>query len=86
MYEIVLSKSFTKELEKDIKRNPKLREKVIKTLHFLNSNINHKSLRLHKLTGTEYWSISVNESYRIKIKIEDKYIFCLKFGKHEEVY
>lgn len=86
MYEVVLSRSFKKELGKQIKHNAKLRGKVEKTLLHLNTNINNRSLRLHKLSGTEYWSVSVNESYRMKIRIEDNYIYCLKFGTHKEVY
>ncbi|EKE13569.1 MAG: hypothetical protein ACD_13C00010G0055 [uncultured bacterium] len=86
MYEVVLSKSFKKELEKQINHNRKLHGQVEKTLLLLNTNVNSRSLRLHKLSGMEYWSVSVNESYRIKIKIEDNYIYCLKFGTHNEVY
>ena len=86
MYEIALSKEFKKESIKLVKKDRKLHSQIGKTLNLLNTNINHKSLRLHKLEGTGYWSVSINSSYRIKIKIEDKYIFCIKFGKHEDVY
>ncbi len=86
MYDVVLSKSFDKELRKEIKRNRKLWLRVTKTLKLLNSNIKHKSLKLHKLSGTEYWSVSVDAGYRMIIKIEDKSIICIKFGTHEEVY
>lgn len=85
MYEVILSNSFKKELKKQVKKNPKLWNRVNK-MNLLNTNINHRSLKLHKLSGIGYWSISVTDSYRMKIKIEDKYIFCLKFGTHEEVY
>ncbi len=86
MYEVVLSRSFKKELEKQVKHNARLHGQVKKTLLLLNANINNRSLGLHKLSGTEYWSVSVNESYRMKIKIEDNYIYCLRFGTHKEVY
>lgn len=86
MYEIVLSKQFKKESKKLVKNNNQLYSQLGKTLNLLNKNINSKSLRIHKLSGTDYWSVSINSSYRIKIKIEDKYIFCVKFGKHEDVY
>jgi len=86
MYDVVLSKSFDKELRKEIKHNRKLWLRVTKTLKLLNSNIKHKSLKLHKLSGTEYWAISVDAGYRMIIKIEDKYIICIKFGTHKEVY
>lgn len=86
MYEVVFTKDFKKELEKQVKRNPKLWRQVTKTLKLLNTDIKYKSLKLHKLSGTEYWAVSVNDSYRMKIKIEDKYVFCLKFGTHKQVY
>ena len=86
MYEVVLSNSFRKELEKQVKHNPKLWRQVTKTLNLLNTDIKYKSLKLHKLSGTDYWAVSVNDSYRMKVKIEDRYIFCLKFGTHEEIY
>ena len=86
MYEIVFTRNFKKTIKKSGKNNPELLKRVEKTLRLLRTNIKHQSLRLHKLTGTDCWAVSVNDSYRMKIKIEDKYIFCLKFGTHEEVY
>ena len=86
MYDVVISKSFDKELRKEIKHNHKLWLHVNKTLKLLNSNVRHKSLKLHKLSGTEYWSVSIDAGYRMIIKIEGKSIICLKFGTHEEVY
>ncbi|MCX6704955.1 MAG: plasmid stabilization protein [Candidatus Woesebacteria bacterium] len=86
MYEVVLPSPFRRDWEKEAKRNPKLWAKVRKTLRLLSSDIKHPSLRLHKLSGLEYWSVSIDQSYRIKIRITDKYIFCIKFGTHEEIY
>ena len=86
MYEVVLPERFRKSWEKENKRNPKLWLKVRKTLRLLSSDIKHPSLKLHKLSGLEYWSVSIDKSYRIKIKITDKYIFCVKFGTHDEIY
>ncbi|KKQ92754.1 MAG: hypothetical protein UU16_C0057G0015 [Candidatus Woesebacteria bacterium GW2011_GWA2_40_7] len=86
MYRIVLSENFQKELKKNIKKDPKLWSKVVKTLKFLSKDINHLSLRLHKLSGKENWSISVSKSYRIMFNIENDILFCAKFGTHDEVY
>lgn len=86
MYEVVLPKPFRREWEKEAKQNPELWIKVRKTLRLLSSNVRHPSLKLHKLQGFDYWSVSVSLAYRIKIKITDRYIFCLKFGTHEEIY
>ena len=86
MYEVVFKKAFRKALRKTVRNNPELGRRIGKALYLLNANVNHRSLKLHKLSGIDYWAVSVTDSYRIKIKIEDKYIFCVKFGTHEEVY
>lgn len=86
MYKLVLSSRFKKELEKSVKGNLKLWEKVTKTLHLLSNNINHPSLNLHKLSGRNNWSVSVSKSYRLVFSIQKNTIFCTNFGKHEEVY
>jgi mRNA-degrading endonuclease YafQ of YafQ-DinJ toxin-antitoxin module len=86
MYEVVFTKDFKKELKKASKNNIALHKKIGKTLHFLSTNVNHPSLKLHKLKGLEYWSVFIDQGHRIKIKITDRYVFCLKFGTHKEVY
>ncbi|OGM77148.1 hypothetical protein A2210_02400 [Candidatus Woesebacteria bacterium RIFOXYA1_FULL_40_18] len=86
MYRIVLSERFQKELKKKIKQDPKLWQKVTKTLKLLSKDINHPSLRLHKLSGRNNWSVSVSKSYRIMINLDNGIIFCVKSGTHEEVY
>ena len=86
MYKVVLSERFQKELKKNIKKDPRLWQKVTKTLETLSKDINHPSLRLHKLSGKENWSVSVTKSYRITINIENDILFCSKFGTHEDVY
>ena len=78
MYEVVFKKALKKTLKKTVRNNPDLGRRIGKTLYLLGTNINHQSLKLHKLSGIDYWAVSVNDSYRIKIKIEDKYIFCVK--------
>ena len=52
----------------------------------LSKDINHPSLRLHKLSGRNNWSVSVSKSYRIMINLDNGIIFCVKSGTHEEVY
>jgi mRNA-degrading endonuclease YafQ of YafQ-DinJ toxin-antitoxin module len=86
MYEIVLSESFRKELIKAVKGNDVLWRKVTKTLNFLSSDIKHPSLRLHKLTGRNNWSISISKSYRMIIQIDKNKILCNEFGTHDQVY
>ena len=86
MYKLVLSKRFKEELEKNVKGDVILWKKVTKTLHLLSENINHPSLKLHKLTGRNNWSVSISKSQRIIFTIQKEIIFCTDFGKHEEVY
>ena len=86
MYKIVLSSVFQKQVEKLIRRDPKLKNRLSKTLKYLHKDLNHPSLRLHKLTGTDNWSVSVTDDIRIIIHWEDDYLFCTRIGTHDEVY
>lgn len=86
MYKVFLSERFKKQLEKNVRKDPKLWQKVTKTLQLLSKDIKHPSLGLHKLSGKENWSVSVSKSYRIIFTIENDALFCSKFGTHEDVY
>lgn len=83
---IIAGLRFDKELDKILKRNPVIAKKIYKTLGLLARNKSYPSLRLHKLTGCEDYSISVDMSIRIIIRIKGEDIFLLRIGKHEEVY
>lgn len=86
MYQVSLSPKFKKELEKEVRGDNKLWKQVTKTLHLLSIDVKHPSLRLHKLSGKNNWSVSITKSYRLIFSIEKNIIFCTKFGTHEEVY
>ncbi len=86
MYVIVLSERFKNDLVKLLKRNPRLKDKVRKKIEILSTNPRHKSLRIHKLSGMDNWSLSVNMSIRVIFKIKDDRILCTRIGKHEDVY
>ena len=86
MYELVLSKKYQKGLEKITSRNVKVKLKISKTLKLLLKDIDHPSLRLHKLSGEGEWSISVTGDIRILLYIEKSKIYLLRIGKHKEVY
>ena len=83
---IIPSKKFTEEAKKILRKNPKYKEKLIKTLSLLKTNCWHPSLRLHKLSGADNYSISVDKSIRIIINLEGENIFLLRIGTHDEVY
>lgn len=86
MYELVLSKKYQRELEKLTSRNIKIKLRISKTLKLLLKDIDHPSLRLHKLTGEGKWSISTTGNIRILLYIERNKIYLLRIGKHEDVY
>lgn len=83
---LVTSKEFDTELTKLLKRNPLIQKRIVKTLHILQYKPDHPSLRLHKLVGSNYYSISVTMSLRIICHFGSTYITLLKIGKHEDVY
>lgn len=86
MYEIYFSRKFDKELKRIIKNNPHLKNKIRRQIELLSSKPNHSSLRLHKLSGTNNWSITVTKDIRIVFTIEDNKMLFNRIGTHDEVY
>lgn len=80
------TKSFGLEYKKVVKGNDRLKAKIDKQLHILQENPAHPSLRLHKLSSQEYWSISIDRSIRILIIIKKEWIYVYHIGKHEDIY
>ena len=83
---LVASPRFEAELNKVAKGRSELSSKVTKKLQLLLSNPQHPSLRLHKLAGTNNYSISVDMSIRIVIHFTGEFIYLLRIGTHENVY
>jgi len=52
----------------------------------LAENPRHPSLRLHKLSGTSNYAISVTKDIRIIFNREDDMLFLSRIGSHDEVY
>jgi len=86
MYQLFFSRRFDRNLRKIVKQNPKLKSKVQKQIMILSSNPKHKSLRLHKLSGSDNWSISITKDIRVIFSIENDKIFFNRIGTHDEVY
>lgn len=84
--ELRFTESFEAEYKKIIKGNEPLAKKIKKQLQLLQVNVNHPSLRLHKLTNDQFWSISIDKSIRVLLIIEDQWIYVYHIGKHEDVY
>ena len=62
---------FDKKLSKKLKKNPKLKNKVGKQLKLLQQNINHPSLRVHKLKGKriDEYSFWIEGNLRITFQV-----------------
>lgn len=85
MYKLVFSSKFEKKLKKLTSSNKPLKFQAKKTVELIRSDIDHPSLRMHKLNNQK-WSVSVNKSIRMILKIDRDEIFVLDIGTHEEVY
>lgn len=87
MYELVVSRRFSKDLSRILKKSPQLESKISKTLNLLIVNPAYPTLRLHKLSGLGHnYSVSVDMSIRIIINFDKGKIFLTRIGKHEDVY
>ena len=86
MYQVILYSEFKKQLIKLSRKNKILKGQAYKAIDLLSVNITHPSLKLHKLSGENIWSISVNKSIRIILSIVDNKIYLLEIGTHDEVY
>jgi mRNA-degrading endonuclease YafQ of YafQ-DinJ toxin-antitoxin module len=90
MNKIIFTETYKKKSAKFLKKHPELLDIYAKVIRLVEVNINHPSLRLHKLKGrlSQLSSISINMSYRITIYflIEKNTIIPIDIGSHEEVY
>lgn len=89
-YRIVFTESYNKKASKWLKKHAALRGQYLKTLQLIELDVNHPSLRLHKISGrlSGLSSVSINMSYRITLElmIEDGDIVLINIGSHDEVY
>ena len=90
MPKIIFTHSYEKKARKFLKQHPELRNQYTKTLHLMEINPHHPSLRLHQLKGrlSELHSLSINISYRITIEflITEDTIIPINVGSHDEAY
>ncbi len=56
MYKVIFSENFDEELGKLTKKNKLLKKQAFRIVNLISESINHPSLRLHKLSGKNYWS------------------------------
>lgn len=82
-----------KQLHKIKKTNSTLFKKIQKQISLFEEDIDHPSLRLHKLSGSQQqcWSLSIDRSYRLLFYFQSaddgtKSIVFFNFGTHDDVY
>ncbi len=87
-YKLVYDDKFVKKSIKFIKKHPDLKEKYYKILTILENNPFHPSLRLHKIKGGDYYSVSVTMNYRILLYflVKDNEIYLLDIDSHDNIY
>ncbi|MEK7521351.1 MAG: plasmid stabilization protein [Patescibacteria group bacterium] len=84
--EIRTSPHFDKVLKRKITKNIQLGEKVKKQMGLLKEDINHPSLKLHKLTGTrsEEYSFWIEGNLRITFILFGKGVLLTDLITHDE--
>jgi addiction module RelE/StbE family toxin len=90
-----LSSQCKKQLQKIEQKNEALYKKIKRKLKLFSQDPHHKSLRLHKLSGSqaETWSVSIDMSLRmlfvyreVQSSKTDKQVVFFVIGTHDEVY
>jgi len=90
--QILLSKTFRKNIRKLTERNSRLFDQIQFTIERLEKHAFHSSLDTHKLKGkySDCYACSVNYSIRIIFQIVDfegrEAVLLLNVGTHDEVY
>ncbi len=78
------SPRFIKKFQKLSKVDYALKHSVISSIEIFQTNPNYPSLRLHKLSNTNAWSISVNMRIRILfVYLGNDRVLMLDLGGHE---
>ena len=73
---------FSKSYKKLVKNNKLMEKQITKTLVLFSQNPNHPSIRLHKLSNQNIWSISVNMRIRIIFVYYKDSAILLDIGDH----
>jgi len=87
---LIFTESYTRRAKRFFRAHPELFGVYEKTLHLLELNPSHPSLRLHKLGGNlkELYSVSVTLAYRITLSFAliENAIVLIDIGAHDEIY
>ncbi len=85
---LVISKSAQHKIKVFIKKHPALKPKLDKIAGGLLKDSFPVSLNVHKLTGRfkHLYAANINYEYRVVFFFDDKYLYLVNIGSHEEVY
>jgi mRNA-degrading endonuclease YafQ of YafQ-DinJ toxin-antitoxin module len=85
---IFVTAHFKRKYRKLAKKDHKLSKTVDKKIALFRDNLNHSSLRLHKLASREIdeWSISIKGNLRIVFQYVKGGVLMTDIGSHDEVY
>jgi addiction module RelE/StbE family toxin len=88
MNKIEFSNPFKKSFKKTVSKNTDIAFVVMQKLFIMSQDINHPSLKLHKLKGelNNYYAISIEYDLRIILEISNDKIILINIGSHDEVY
>lgn len=89
MITINFSLHFRSSFKRLARKQPELMADVVEKILLFNNNINHPSLRLHKLSGTlkGHWAFSIEYDLRIIFRYtDDGNILFIDIGNHNQVY
>lgn len=82
----VATTRFDRELIALIKSHRIGENRIRKILRLIQTNPKHSSLRLHKLSGTNNFAISVDRNIRIILHFDNDIVVLMRIGSHDEVY
>jgi addiction module RelE/StbE family toxin len=83
---ILLSNLAKRKIKRLLRKDFKLEELLNKKMATLLSDPKHFDLRLHKLSGTTKWSVSIKPDMRMIFEYWQENIVVLDIGSHDEVY
>lgn len=75
----------TNKAEKSFNKLPaNIKKKVLKQIELLDLDINHRSLRVKKLKGTQYFEARIDYLYRFIFRLEKNNLYIIALGPHDE--
>lgn len=89
MRTINFSTQFNHSLRKLSRKQPEIIAVLLEKVLLFNNEINHPSLKVHKLTGKlkEHWAFSIGYDLRIIFRYtNDGNILFIDIGPHDQVY